>query len=519
MTKVLPTLLLLALFAPAALAQTDFSFRPLAGHWEGTLEYLDYSSEKRVRLKTYITITPSADGRAADFATVYDDFGRIVKSTSVERIDAAARKYFAGATEYAVETSAPGRLVLLGSGEDGERVEPIRKTYELNGDALTILKETRTPWRFRNRLTLRRAALGALAPRPLTTAAAKEDFAALVRVLKELHPGLYRYQTPAVFESTAARFAARLDRPFAEGEFFARVAEFVAAIRCGHTYLNPFNQNALVRERLFGGRTYLPFYFDVVDGRLVVTADASGRNLARGSELAKINGIPARRIIARLLTVATGDGRATLDHRLESLSLTRFRAERYALFDLYFPLLFPFEGEKFAIEAVDFATGKKISFTAPALTKAERTAAIEKSDGPAPTYDDGWKFEVRDERTAYLKIANSITWRLKKIKFKEFLADAFRELRARRVPNLIVDLRGNDGGDMQIGYELARYLAPRRLPPYAAGRRLVRNVAARPDLLGLLDTYSEELKSSLKNGLPADSYRALGDGFFEMLPG
>ena len=83
---------------------------------------------------------------------------------------------------------------------------------------------------------------------------------------------------------------------------------------------------------------------------------------------------------------------------------------------------------------------------------------------------------------------------------------------------MIIDLRGNDGGDGNIGYELARYLAKKELPSYAASRRLVRNVIARPELLEHLDTYSDELKTGLGTGLSRDLFRSADNGFFEILP-
>lgn len=504
--------------ASNAAAQIDNFFGKIAGHWEGTLEYQDYSRDKRVKLKTYLTVKPAADGNSAELRTVYDDFGRIIKNTQTVRIDAAAKKYFAGETEYAIDAAEAGKITLLGSGLDGEKVEPNRTTISFADDSLVFLKETRAPWQFRNRLTLKRAAEDVLAKKSFSPAQLKEDFEIYKKTLVAIHPGIYRYQTPASLEKLFARFAADLQNPLTENEFFLRLARLTGQIYCGHTYLNPNNQNSLLRERIFGGKTYLPFYFRITGGKIIVTENAAPVALGRGSEIRKINLIPAREIIAKLLEVTNADGKKTLAHRRSQIELTRFAAERYAHFDWYFPLVFPLDEPRFTIEAVDAGSGKLRTFDVPAMTKPERTTEIEKRYGKAPTYDDGWKFEIREDSIAYLKIENSITWRLKKIKFKEFLADVFAELRAKNVKNLIIDLRGNDGGDANIGYELAQYLAKTELPPYAASRRLVRNVAAQPDALRYLDTYSEDLKANLRNGLSPNLFKPTKDGFFEILP-
>lgn len=520
MTKLFLTAMFALAFLPlGAFSQSKTFFQRIAGHWEGTLEYQDYSADKRVKLKTYLTVSPAADGGSAEFSIVYDDFGRIIKSAEIYKIDLPAKRYAVGKSEYAIDSIADGQIVLLGSGQDGERVEPIRTTIVYGDDALDFLKETRRPWQFRNRLTLKRTSANILAKRTLSAAQLQEDFDVFKRALTTLHPGIYRYQTPGSLEKLFGELEAKLKNPLPETEFFKLISQFTSQIRCGHTYQNPNNQDGIFRERLAGGKTYLPFYFAVVDNKIIVIENAAPVNLPRGSEIKRINGRTAREIIEKLSTVAPADGRKTIAHRVKQIELSRFQAERYALFDWYFPLFFPLENGNFTVEAVDSATKKNRKFELAAMTKTERTTEIEKRYGKAPTYDDGWAFEILENSTARLKIANSITWRLKKIKFKEFLADAFAELRGKSIKNLIIDLRGNDGGDMNIGFELARYLARENLPSYDSTRRLVRNVAPQINLAKYLDTYSKELKASLQTGVPASSYRKTDDGFYEILPG
>ena len=147
MNKIFYTAILSLVFLSVnALSQGKTFFQTVEGKWQGTLEYLDYSDGKsRVSLKTIITFKTSADGNSAEVSTVYDDFGKIIKDQDVEKIDAAAKKYFEDKTEFTIESIADGKIVLLGSGQDGEKVEPIRKTITYSNDTLTILKETKTP--------------------------------------------------------------------------------------------------------------------------------------------------------------------------------------------------------------------------------------------------------------------------------------------------------------------------------------------------------------------------------------
>ncbi len=518
--QIIKTIIVIATMAVGALGQEGPTFfQAIQGKWKGTLEYKDYTSGERVTMNTIITVRSSADGNSAEMFTVYDDFGKIYKSNGKERIDPAKRKFFEDKTEFDIESLSDGKLVLIGKTMDGNAFEPTRKTITYSNDSLTILKETRSPWQFRNVVTLRRIVENKEPEVVLSPKQLREDLAVLKRTLTAIHPGVYRYQTPESLEREFAAVESKLDTPMKEGKFLVTVSQLVSKLNCGHTYVNFYNQDAKLKARLFGGRTYLPFYFRIVDGRFIITANASSKDISVGSEILKINGIAVKEIIEKLLTVTKGDGTSTLEHRIDSIGLSRGDAEAYALFDWYFPLFFPVKDEIFDIEAVGFTSKKTATFSVLAMTKEERTAEMAKRYGPTPTYDDGWKFEIRNGATGYLKIDNSITWRLKTVKFESFLAAAFAELKAKRIPNLIIDLRGNGGGSMDPGFELARYLAPRKLAPYAESRRLVRNVAAQPELAKYLDTYSDELLAAVKGGVPELMYRKFDENYFEIVIG
>ncbi|MEI9929805.1 MAG: hypothetical protein WDM89_04385 [Rhizomicrobium sp.] len=106
-----------------------------------------------------------------------------------------------------------------------------------------------------------------------------------------MHPGLYRYATPA---EMAAHFDA-LEDDFGNaqnlGEAYLTLSRFLATIRCGHTYANFYNQSKDVVSALFSGRDKLPFQFRWIGNRMIVTRNLSPETrLARGTEVLGIDG-------------------------------------------------------------------------------------------------------------------------------------------------------------------------------------------------------------------------------------
>lgn len=501
--------------ASNAAAQDNQFFQKIAGRWEGTLEYADYQSGERVKLKTVLQIVPADGGNAARFLYTYDDFGKVMKSEDAHRIDFAAKKYSIGEDEFSFEETGD-KFLLYGKQLDNDRLEPVRETISFGANELIILKETRSPFQFRHQYVFKRAAEFP-AQKTLSTAQMAADFQIFKRALTQLHPGLYRYNTPTEIENAFREMETKLKNPLPEGEFFKLLSQFVSLIACGHTYLNPLNQTDAAQSRLFTPRIYLPFYFRLLDRKMIVTGNVSSKKLAAGSEITKINGVPVEKIIAELLSITATDGRNTLAARLKSLELFIARDNQYLPFDICFPLFFPLKDETFQIEAVDYATKKPVKFQVLAMSRAERFAETERRYGKTPDYESEWKFEIREDAVGVLKIGNSLTWRLKTIDYKKFLADAFAQLKAKSIKNLVIDYRGNDGGDDDLNVEIIKHLTRRTIRCVEPKKRLVRVSQPDADLSQYIEVYSKEIREFLTKGVPANSAKKYGSGLYEIL--
>ncbi len=514
-TKLLFLAIIILVFTNLAFGQKDFSFKSLEGEWRGTLEYANFSDDSRVKMNVLAEFVPNEDGKSAKMKLIYDDFGKIYRGSETHKVNLEAKKYFIGNSEFSLEEK-DGKFVLLGSGTENGKKEPYRYTIDFDKDNFSMLRETRTPFKFRHKYTLKRLPK-IPETKVLSVKELNEDFVVLKRALKELFPGLYRYHTPKEIEQKFDVLEVKLQKPLPEAEFFKLFAQMLSDVKCYHTYPNPIAQPQDVKDRLFNRRNYFPFYFQIIGRKMIITENATSKNLARGSEITKINNVPMEEVIEKLLTATFTDGKGTVEHRLQTLELDRFSGTQPNIFDMIFPLFFPPKDKVYKFEAIDFKTKKKTEFEVLAMTKAERIAEMEKRYGKAPSYDDDWKFEIwEDESTAYLKMDNFLSWRLS-FKIEPFLAKSYAEMREKNVQNLIIDIRGAGGGFDGVYRETFKYLFKEPFPCRHSSKYYLRTAKADPKLLKFTSSWDPKFKENLAKGYSPDTYRKADNGLLEMI--
>ncbi|MEL6824403.1 MAG: S41 family peptidase, partial [Calditrichota bacterium] len=98
-----------------------------------------------------------------------------------------------------------------------------------------------------------------------------------------------------------------------------------------------------------------------------------------------------------------------------------------------------------------------------ALTREERSEKLYQRYPDFPkTRDNLWNFEILNDQVAKLTV-NSFGlfgWKRMTLDYKAFLANAFNQLKQKNIPNLIIDVRKNNGGNDEMKDELFSYLTP-----------------------------------------------------------
>lgn len=287
-----------------------------------------------------------------------------------------------------------------------------------------------------------------MAPPPLTPDQAKADVDILVRALRTLHPALTKYRSSAEMEGAFARFESRGTAARSSSDMYLAATELAAAIRCGHTWTNWRNQGQPLRSLLLDGADKLPFTVTVVEGRWLVLASADA-SVASGDEIAAINGQSAKELVAMLMPYLRADGSSD-GKRLRQLSHDRPDTSQL---DILLPLLVPPGDGRYGIDLVRRDGSSSHTWvTAVSMKQRESTMRLA---GVLPVNED-WRFSIEDG-VGIMVLPTFSFWR-SKFDWADFLEQSFAQLHAAKVPNLVIDIRANEGGDGAVGNRLLSYL-------------------------------------------------------------
>lgn len=263
----------------------------------------------------------------------------------------------------------------------------------------------------------------------------KSDFRDLIDKLKKYHPRLYSYTPEIAFDNRAKLILAGLKDDLNMEQFYVRIAPLLASVHCSHTGIRlPWNYQLSLHE----SAQYFPLEIYVKDKRAYcLSAPASTEmHLVPGSEILSINNRPVNQIIEELLSLIPSEGNCMTG--------------KYQLlngdFPGYFHMLDP--SEDFRIE---FPNVNSKGFVQMEACSYEMLVGMLESPLPQRSFS----FSIdKDPELGKLKISSFGIRNMEE--YFAFLDSTFRLMED--VPNLLLDLRDNQGGHPIFAAQLFSYL-------------------------------------------------------------
>lgn len=217
--------------------------------------------------------------------------------------------------------------------------------------------------------------------------------------------------------------------------------------------------------------TYPPFTVTFRNGRFFVDKADRGAVALEGRPLVSVGGKPIAEFLGPILDLCSG----------ESLP---FKAARFSGNQAFFWSLTEGTPESKLRVTVDGIAGKPLTLLVPAIG-VDAFERLEELSGGTRSDRISWRFP--DPDTGYFYYPS-----FRKTDENVALIDAmFKELNARKARNLVIDLRGNGGGNSSMSTEILKHLTTRKIRQYSKIRLKVS-----PEILARYgDSYQEFAQS------------------------
>ena len=275
----------------------------------------------------------------------------------------------------------------------------------------------------------------------LTAQQALEDLNTLQRNLRDYHPGFYRYTTEDSMAYYFKMAQKRVKKSQKVTDLYKEVTHLLSKVRCGHT--RPSLPRA-ANDAFKADQPFLPIAVKYLNKQLFIERMHENGELERGDEILSINGKSTVAITKEIFEHLSADG---------FIETSKYRlTERN--FRYYYQLYIAPDTDRYRLK-VKKLDGREVEVS----LMGEAWEALESLDLPAAERAV-LRLEHR-EGYSYMKIGTFVSYYLNGagLDYEDFLESSFAELKEKGSQHLILDLRGNGGGDDNYGALLVSYFA------------------------------------------------------------
>ncbi|MGI6451664.1 MAG: S41 family peptidase [Desulfitobacteriia bacterium] len=280
-----------------------------------------------------------------------------------------------------------------------------------------------------------------------------EDLKQLEKNIMQKNP-LY-FTDKAKLQALFSKAYEQLEDGLTEEEYYRLLNPLVAAVNCGHTNLS-------ISEALLANREqtakFFPLKVTLLGNQLYVLEDEPDKGIKAGDRIQSINGKSSEEIITLLMQNISGDG--SYETKRRYIISNHFNSRFYDFVD---------NSENFRVALVDEdgllkTADLKAKFRPEFNTTAWDLHFLNSQNG------DYYQGKIYDD---YALLTIRIFRNEKDNKFEHFLREFFTELRTRNITKLVIDLRGNYGGDSFMAKNLLAYLTSEEFPYFAGDYPLI----------------------------------------------
>ncbi len=286
------------------------------------------------------------------------------------------------------------------------------------------------------------------------------DIALASEAYARIHPGYTRYIDQAEMDKAWADIAQRAQENdgMRLGDLYLAVQRVLTLIRCDHTKAE---LPSSMREARMGQPLYLPFRWQLVEGRGIIRLAPADSGFERGDEIVAIDGRPLGTIVDAVAPYIPVDGYTEWSRNggvSESLEFMGGGVDHFGM------LLWG--ATSAANITVRGANGEERRVEAPRISFEAWTQLardLGEEGAAAANFADAVHFEPIGADTGYLRVDTFVNYR-DPVDPKAVFEPIFNSLAEEGRSTLILDLRENGGGSTDAAQALATYLLEETQP-------------------------------------------------------
>lgn len=281
----------------------------------------------------------------------------------------------------------------------------------------------------------------------------QEDYDIFRASLEESHPSLYWYTPKDSMDYYFSVGKSKLVHPLTESGFRYVLACVLSKIHCGHTSVRA--SEAATKYNGPQGLSF-PLFVKAWPDTVVVTANLNRKdsNIIRGVILKSIDGKPINFVLDSLFSFLSADGYNST-HKYQTISNgSNFRTLYAVMFGLK---------QKTPVEFIDTAGNLR---TAMLSLYNPRADTQRRAVRPAQILSKGERKRLELEQVRSLRIDTALHTAFLEVNtftkgngLRSFFRRSFKEIEKKKIPNLVVDVRGNGGGSVILSNLLTKYIA------------------------------------------------------------
>lgn len=264
----------------------------------------------------------------------------------------------------------------------------------------------------------------------------KNDLREYVKLLKKNHPQTYTYISKKEFNALKNQKLRELSDSTSLGQFLWACEDIAASIQCAHTFIWWPEDFGLIPDSLL-------FPIDTwTDGAKLHVTDARNNmdRLDAGSEILSINGVDFKTILKAMYASSPSDG------NIESSKRNWINH----VFNTMCPMYFNYP-DNYTVETVENGEVKTIQL--------EKYEWIEEKNGSKGRRTPLALSIDTINSLGILTIGSFNYYEDDFAVFKSFIDSSFAMINSSGIEHLVIDLRGNQGGDSKCGSYLIEHIA------------------------------------------------------------